>query len=147
MAGDCRAAGLVALLGWVTAGSFPLPGIRLDPRWPLAVAGVLSAAQCDVPRHGPQASHSARAHVLAQRGLWLQIVLDLAVLTVVVHYLGSLETFAPFMYLFHIVLACIFLPYAQSLLVTLSAMGMYLACLTLGKRGGDRAADRCWRGR
>ena len=69
------------------------------------------------------------------RGLWLQIMLDLAVLTVVVHYLGSLETFAPFMYLFHIVLACIFFPSPQSLLVTLSAMGMYLACILAGKPG------------
>ena len=52
-------------------------------------------------------------------------------LTVVVHYVGSVGTFAPLMYLFHIVLACIFFPCAQSLLVTLCAMGMYLACLLL----------------
>ena len=51
---------------------------------------------------------------IAFRCLWLQIMLDLAVLTVVVHYLGSLETYAPFMYLFHIVLACIFFPSGQA---------------------------------
>ena len=72
---------------------------------------------------------------LARQGMWLQIMLDLAVLTVVVHYLGSLETYAPFMYLFHIVLACIFFPRPQSLLVTLSAMGMYLACILLESLG------------
>ena len=56
-------------------------------------------------------------------------------LTVVVHFLGSVGTFAPFMYLFHIVLACIFLPYARSLVVMLTAMGMYLACLALEAAG------------
>ncbi len=53
----------------------------------------------------------------------------------VIHYVGSLGTFAPYMYLFHIVLACIFFPYAQSLLVTLCAMGMYLACILLEQSG------------
>ena len=67
--------------------------------------------------------------------LWLQILMDLALLTVVIHYLGSLDSYAQFMYLFHIVLACIFLPYAQSLRVTLSAMGMYLICLALEAAG------------
>ena len=61
--------------------------------------------------------------------------MDLALLTVVIHYLGSLDSYAQFMYLFHIVLACIFLPYAQSLRVTLSAMGMYLICLALEAAG------------
>ncbi len=65
----------------------------------------------------------------------MQILLDLAVLTVVVHYLGSLDTFAPFMYIFHIVLACIFFPRRESLLVTLAAMGMYLVCILLESAG------------
>src|SRR5208337_1060242 len=76
----------------------------------------------------------ARRAILARRVLWLQILLDLAALTVVVHHVGSLATFAPFMYLFHIVLACIFLPSAESLGVTAAAMGMYLACLVLEGR-------------
>jgi signal transduction histidine kinase len=44
-------------------------------------------------------------------------------------------TFAPFMYLFHIVLACIFLPYTRSLLVTAAAMAMYVACVALEAAG------------
>ena len=39
------------------------------------------------------------------------------------------------MYLFHIVLACIFLPYARSLAVALAGMGMYLACLIMESTG------------
>ena len=34
--------------------------------------------------------------------------------TVVVHFLGSVETAAPFMYLFHIILACVFFPPAKA---------------------------------
>jgi two-component system, OmpR family, phosphate regulon sensor histidine kinase PhoR len=125
----------LALAGWLTAAAFPLSGIRLEPLWPLAVAGVLLLLNLTYLAMIRKATRSARRSVLAERGLWLQIGLDLAVLTVVVHYLGSLDTFAPFMYLFHIVLACIFLPYAQSLLVTLLAMGMYLVCLILESTG------------
>ncbi|MCC6124917.1 MAG: HAMP domain-containing histidine kinase [Pirellulales bacterium] len=125
----------LALAGWATTAAFPLPGIRLDPLWPPAVAAVLLFLNLTYLAMIRKATRSARRSVLAERGLWLQIGLDLAVLTVVVHFLGSLDTFAPFMYLFHIVLACIFLPYAQSLLVTLLAMGMYLICLILEGTG------------
>jgi signal transduction histidine kinase len=126
---------MLALAGWLTAGFFPLPGIHLEYVWPLSVAGVLLALNTMYLLFVRKASRSTRRSGMAARGLWLQIVLDLAVLTAVVHYLGSLETFAPFMYLFHIVLACIFLSYAQSLLVTLVAMGMYLTCLMLEYAG------------
>ena len=129
------ALGVLALLGWLSNRFFPLPGIHLESAWPLSVAGVLLILNAAYLAMIRKASQSARRTVLAERGLWLQIVLDLAVLTVVVHYLGSWETFAPFMYLFHIVLACIFLPYSESLLVTLAAMGMYLACLIVESTG------------
>ena len=110
-------------------------GIRLAPGWPLGVALVLTVFNFAYLAKDRTASSESRLAQLARRGLWLQILLDLAVLTVVVHYLGSLETYAPFMYLFHIVLACIFFPYTQSLLVTLSAMGMYLGCIVLESTG------------
>lgn len=125
----------LTLLGGLAASGFSLPGIRLDPVWPPSVAGVLLVLNITYLAMVRMASESPRRNVLALRGIWLQILLDLAVLTVVVHYLGSLTTYAPFMYLFHIVLACIFLPSAQSLLVTLSAMGMYLACVAVENAG------------
>ena len=112
-----------------------LRGIHLAPGWPLGVALVLALFNFAYLAKDRTASSESRLAQLAWRGLWLQILLDLAVLTVVVHYLGSLETYAPFMYLFHIVLACIFFPYAQSLLVTLAAMGMYLGCIVLETTG------------
>jgi len=108
----------VGLIGWVAKAVTAPLGFQLDPGWPFLVAGsllVLNVAYLLIAR---RASRSARHAMLARRVLWLQILLDLAALTVVVHNIGSLATFAPFMYLFHIVLACIFLPCAQSLEVT-----------------------------
>lgn len=125
----------LGLLAGIAPGFLPRLGLHLTPAWPLVVAAfllVLNASYLAIARAASRrTSHAA----WALRSLWLQILLDLALLTVVVHYMGSLETYAPFMYLFHIVLACIFLPYAQSLLVTLAAMGMYLACLVLESVG------------
>jgi signal transduction histidine kinase len=64
--------------------------------------------------------------------LWIQIVVDLLALTVVVYFLGSLETTAPFMYLAHIVLACIFFfSRRQSLVVVIVASGLYAVCVGL----------------
>jgi len=125
----------LGLIGWVAKAVTAPLGFQLDPGWPFLVAGsllVLNVAYLLIAR---RASRSARHAMLPRRVLWLQILLDLAALTVVVHHIGSLATFAPFMYLFHIVLACIFLPYAQSLGVTLAAMGMYLVCLILEGTG------------
>ncbi|MGO9310014.1 MAG: sensor histidine kinase [Spirochaetia bacterium] len=125
----------LGLIGWVAKPVTAPLGFQLDPGWPFLVAGsllVLNAAWLLLAR---RAARGARHALLARRLLWLQILLDLAALTVVVHHVGSLATFAPFMYLFHIVLACVFLPSAQSLGVTLAAMGMYLACLVLESTG------------
>ena len=73
-----------------------------------------------MPR-GPAAQDAARL----QLHLWVQIVVDLVVLTVAIHYLGSVETPAPFMYLFHIILACIFFPPLRGLVVVMTSAGLY----------------------
>jgi len=61
--------------------------------------------------------------------LWGQIVVDIMVLTAVIHVVGSLETAIAFTYLFHIVLACVFLTRIQSLIVTILAGTMYCGCV------------------
>ena len=76
-----------------------------------------------------------------QLHVWVQIVVDLVVLTVAIHYLGSVETPAPFMYLFHIILACIFFPPLRSLVVVMTSAGLYLACLALEMFGGLTATS------
>ncbi len=127
----------LAALGIVAGAAKPVTaplGTQLDPGWLFLVAGSLLMLNVTWLLIARGASRGAHPALRARRVLWLQIFLDLAALTVVVHQVGSLTTFAPFMYLFHIVLACIFLPSAQSLGVTVAAMGMYLACLVLEGR-------------
>ncbi len=67
--------------------------------------------------------------------LWLQILIDLAVLTVLVHLSGSLTTFVSLAYLFHIVLACIFFSPPFSLLVTLLSSLLFLSVVALELTG------------
>ncbi len=127
---------VAALLGLALTAGLAGPwlsrhGIELDAVWPLGIAGVLTLANAGylamlrATRSGPNLA--AAAH----RGLWLQILVDLAVLTAVVHFVGSVHSVAPLMYLFHIVLVCIFFPSAESLAVTGLAMAMYVLCVTV----------------
>jgi signal transduction histidine kinase len=67
--------------------------------------------------------------------LWTQIIADLLVLTGVIHWLGSTLSWAPYTYLFHIVLACVVLEARHSLLVVALAGGLYSGCLLLEVAG------------
>ncbi|MFH1567063.1 MAG: HAMP domain-containing sensor histidine kinase [Gemmatimonadota bacterium] len=103
-------------------------GLFLDWHWPLAVAIcliLLNAAILGVLYRGGLET-IARFPRLT---LWVQIVADLGALTVAIHFLGSLHSFAAFAYLCHIVLACIFFPRRHSLAVTGLAILLYLACI------------------
>ncbi|PTN12381.1 sensor histidine kinase [Nitrosomonas aestuarii] len=61
--------------------------------------------------------------------LWSQIIIDLICLSVVVHYVGSTATPAPFFYILHIALACIFFSTLESLLVAVIVSIMYTIVL------------------
>ena len=63
--------------------------------------------------------------------LWGQIVFDLFILTIVVHYVGSIETVIPFVYLFHIILSCIFFERFESFIVTIISVFLYISCVLL----------------
>ena len=106
-------------------------GIRLESGWPLAVAGVLALANTAYLAMLRAARNSPDPAAAAHRDLWMQILVDLAVLTAVVHFLGSVESVAPLMVLFHIVLACIFFSALESLTVTGIALAMYVLCVVL----------------
>jgi signal transduction histidine kinase len=99
-------------------------GVQLSVNWPLAAAAMLTVANglylFTLNRLRPD---TAAGHLRIL--LWSQIVLDLAVLTVVVHFLGSRVTYAPVAYLFHIILACIFFHRWESLGVTIVSAAMY----------------------
>jgi signal transduction histidine kinase len=135
---------VVAILAAFGAASF-LPGafarLGLRPRvyWPSATAAVLAAANLGFLAHARRLARRADA-ADARASLWAQIVLDLLVLTAVVHYLGSLETYAAFAYLFHIVLACIFFPRALSFVVVAVAGGLFVLCVLLEGAGAPPPA-------
>lgn len=125
---------ILALVG--LAGLVPEPfarfGLRPEWSWAWGAAAVLAATNV-VYRSWLRRTQPA---VLAgQRHLWTQIVVDLLVLTAVVHFAGSLNTHAPFAYLFHVVLACIFFSAQASFAVTAMAALFYLTCLGLEASG------------
>ncbi len=130
------AAMLALALVAATAGPWLLVrGIRLEVFWPLGVAGVLTLANAGYLAMLGAARRFPDPALTAHQSLWLQIIIDLAVLTAVVHFLGSVETPAPLMYLFHIVLVCIFFSARQSLSVTGLALVMYVSCVALESNG------------
>jgi signal transduction histidine kinase len=67
------------------------------------------------------------SHRLVSANIWLQIIVDLAAVTVVVHLVGSTETFIPFCYVIHVTMACIFFSRKKSFLVVALAAILYLS--------------------
>lgn len=116
------------LAGLVARGAFPPFGLRPPAGWPFVIAALLLLANLAYLGHARLIVRSPQRRG-AVWNLWTQIVADLLALTAVVHFLGSLETTAPFMYLAHLVLACIFFPRWQSLVVVVVASGLYAACV------------------
>lgn len=104
----------------------------LTPGWPLVVAVALAASNAVylmlLARTAPGAL-SVRVQFRAQ------IVVDLLLLTLVVHHVGSTSTHAPLLYSFHIIIACMFLSNQEALTVTAVATALYLACVTAEQAG------------
>lgn len=118
------------LLSLLVPEAFPPLGLRSSHTWPFVAAAILFLANLGFLLHARRLV-GQRARRGAGFNLWSQILIDLPALTMVVHFLGSLETHAPFMYLAHVVLACIFFSRRQSLTVTFVAGGLYAACVSL----------------
>jgi signal transduction histidine kinase len=106
------------------------PGLR--PGWILGVAGVLAASNVAyLVWLAPPARRTRQIRAL----LWAQIATDLFLLTVVVHHLGSTQSYAAVLYLFHIIIACICLSVIDGLLVTALAACLFLACVIAESAG------------
>jgi signal transduction histidine kinase len=129
---------IAALCGAGLAGFFPRPlqslGLVLSPWWPLTAAGVLASLNVVFVT---LIGRTADAHppLSVRVLLWAQIVSDLLVLTAVIHWLGHRIPAAPFMYLFHIILACIVFTAGESLGVAGLAAAFYLFALLLESVG------------
>jgi two-component system, OmpR family, phosphate regulon sensor histidine kinase PhoR len=127
---------VLILFGIVSA----FPGIldtfylRSNLHWPFVIAGLLVIMNILVLRHARSISKTGNERSIYVN-MWHQIFFDLILLTLVVHYVGSLVTAIPFAYLFHIVLACIFFSRAQSFLVFLYASLLFVLCVALESTG------------
>jgi signal transduction histidine kinase len=133
----CRLRWMVVglLLATGVAGSvfrelFAQWGLQRSPTWLLLAALVLAIANRIYVKIIPSGT-SQTALLTARTQLWIQIVVDLLILTAVIHFLGGSWTNAPFTYLFHIVLACIFFRPLESFSVTAVAAGFYVGLLLL----------------
>jgi signal transduction histidine kinase len=116
------------LTGLAVGDLFPPLGLRPPSGWPFLAAALLCLANLAFLGHARLIVRNSPRRG-AVRNLWTQITVDLLALTMVVSFLGSLETPTPFLYLAHIVLACIFFSRRQSLAVVVVASGLYAACV------------------
>lgn len=124
-------AGLVGMLFAVPLAAINL---RLQPEMALGAAALLALLNVAYLRRLSRMGDKPTTRQVRAL-LWTQIVADLLILTGVIHWLGSTVPWAPYTYLFHIVLACIVLAARQSLLVVVLAGALYAACLLVESTG------------
>ena len=102
--------------------------------WAVITAGILVIANIGFLKHIAVIKKSGSYDTIMVN-IWIQVVVDLIILTAVIHYSGSIETLMPFAYLFHIVLACIYFSGRQSFIVTTLVCIFYFMCLGAEKYG------------
>src|SRR5687768_4799552 len=104
-------------------------GITHQQGWPIAVTLVLCIANIvyiyALDFRQPTKYNSPSINI------WTQIIIDLLCLSVVVHYVGSTGTPAPFFSVLHIALSCIFFSTMESLIVTVLVCAMYAVVLMI----------------
>ncbi len=96
-------------------------GLRPPGLWPLGLAMILALGNLGFRIHAGKLEDKRDLGKAGSGSLWIQILFDLVVLTIVVYFLGGAQTFFSFACLFHIGLACIFFPRSWSFLVTVMA--------------------------
>ena len=124
---------LAGMIGRLFPGSLRDLGVSLPFAGLWTLAAVLAAANTVfrlVARGFPEDPGAS-----VKAFLWCQIFVDLVIVTLLVHIIGSTRTFIPFVYLFHVSMACIFFPKKESFLVTLAATILYLLTV-LGELAG-----------
>lgn len=120
---------LFQIVAVIASDTLTEAGITHQQGWPLAITLVLCIANIiciyalDSRRQSKYNSPSIN--------IWAQIIIDLLCLSVVVHYVGSIATPAPFFYVLHIALSCIFFSAMESLIVTILVCVMYAIVLLI----------------
>lgn len=127
----CQLRWLVVAVLFAVAASGLLPelpaslGLKINPVWPGTAAALLAVLNLVFSRLARRAvAGTGQGHPL-RAVLWAQIVSDLLILTAVIHWLGPDWPAAPFMYLFHIILACLVFSPGESLAVAGLAAGSH----------------------
>jgi signal transduction histidine kinase len=105
-------------------------GVEFRADWSLAMAVILTVANL-VFIHYARAQREADGHRMLALNVWCQIITDLVAHTFAMHFLGSLETYASFVYLFHIVISCIFFSRRESFFVAILACCLYVSTIGL----------------
>lgn len=118
---------LFQIVALIASDTLTQLGIREQQDWPLAITAVLSVANFAYiyALDFCQSSHYNSPSI----NIWVQIIVDLLCLSIVVHYVGSTATPAPFFYILHIALACIFFSALESLFVAIIVCAMYTIVL------------------
>jgi len=114
-------------VSFLPIGASRLIGIVSEGSWSLQLACFLLVANTVfyfVSQKKPQ-----NAFLQPQVQMWAQIIIDLSCIAIVVHFGGSVGTPAPFLYILHIALACIFFPIRLSLYVTFISSFLYGFCV------------------
>jgi signal transduction histidine kinase len=107
-------------------------GIALQGLWPIVIAAVLATANVWYILTIKKSDGRGFSPAV---NIWTQIVVDLICVTVVVHFLGSIVTPAPFLFMLHIVLAGVFLSTETSFVVLFIAWLFYGVCVALEYSG------------
>lgn len=102
--------------------------------WPLVLGAILGILNMIFALIVQRLSENSPERLL-RANVWLQIGVDLIFVTILVHLVGSVDSFIPFAYLFHIVLACIFFTRKGSITVLLIAFVLYLGCMLAENSG------------
>ena len=105
-------------------------GLKSQTSWAFLTAGLLVLSNMIVSLHIMK-MRKLENNEFIMLNIWVQILTDLIILTGVVHFVGSLDTYISFAYIFHIVLACIFFSYKHSFFVTLFASFLFVSCVML----------------
>ena len=111
-------------------GLFTYLSLSPDLKWPFAIAGIGIIINILFKMHADRLQATAPANSLLIN-MWTQTILDLVILTIVVHYVGSLDSVIAFAYLFHIVLSCLFFSRIQSLIVITFSSILFITCVIL----------------
>ncbi len=128
--------GVLLLFGALSniPGVFAYLNLHPNLLWPFGIAALGTLINLIFKTHAIRVQKDGPGKSLLAN-MWGQIFLDLIILTIVVHYVGSLDTVIPFAYLFHIVLSCIFFNRLQCLFVTLFSSFLFILCIALEYAG------------